>query len=281
MSDDAVLKVPERLRDPHPLVAEAIRRSKHDRTDPAGGPPGWQNDFLCLAVSPKTFPRAARLADALFKHLERSGYSIALRRDHHDGVTVTIDAQGINIRISEVLEGRSVQGPYGESREYHPTGRLELLIEEWLEGTRKRWTDGKRRGEVEDQLASFVNGLKVAAEAKRRLTEEREIEQRRWEEEKRRRQEDAAQRLRDTQRAEELEGEALRWQRSRLIRDYLGALEEAALRIRGSLEPTSELALWIQWGRTYANRLDPLRSDTVAAPPAASASDSGSEIANE
>jgi hypothetical protein len=65
--------------------------------------PKRQSDFVCLDVSSKTFPRAARIADALFKYLEATRCSMALRRDHKDGVTVSIDGQEIDIRIREAL----------------------------------------------------------------------------------------------------------------------------------------------------------------------------------
>jgi hypothetical protein len=64
-----------------------MRRFGRNQTDPTGILQGWQSDQLCLAVSPKAFPRAARVADTLFKYLELSDWTVKVRRGHRDGVT--------------------------------------------------------------------------------------------------------------------------------------------------------------------------------------------------
>lgn len=252
-------RVPTVLRDPHPLVAEAIQRQDRRQTNPEGILVAYVKDrHLHLSVSPASFPRATRLIDTLLKLLESSGHRVALPRDGKGTFIATVEGQSLTIYVREQLRQEKVQETYGERTLLKPTGRLEILIDEWLDGARKRWGDGKKRAKLEDQLDRFHHGLRVAAEAKR-LHEERLAAQRaHWEAEQQRRQEAAERRLREQQRAEDLDRQATNWQRSQLIRTYLNAVETTAIERHGRIHPESELGQWISWGRNYAERLDPL-----------------------
>lgn len=248
------------LRDAHPFVVEALRHLDRRRASAEGIlHPGLNDRYLHFAVSPAVFARTMRVADALLKLLHAEGHIAKLPRDGKGGLLVTVGDQVLRVQLREQLQQEKLQDTYGPRTVLKPTGRLELLIDEWLEGTRKRWADGKRRGTVEKQLTNFSNGLRIAADAKRALEARIQEQNRQWEEERRRREERAAKELREKRRADELEQEALRWQRSRLVREYLDAVEMEARRVNARTDPGTELGEWIRWGRSYADRIDPLR----------------------
>lgn len=249
------------LRDPHHLVAEALRCTDLRQTNADGILVAYVKDrHLHLSVSPANFPRTTRLIDTLLKLLESSGHKIALPRDGKGTFIATVDGQDLRVHIREQLRQERVQETYGEHVQLRPTGRLELLIDEWLEDTRKHWRDGKKRAVLEDQLDRFHQGLRLAAQAKRAHEEELAEQRRRWDVEEQRRREAAERELRMRQRAEDLEKQAMNWQRSQLIRSYLDAVHEAAVEKHGRFPSDSELSEWIAWGRQFADRLDPLRT---------------------
>jgi hypothetical protein len=76
--------------------------------------------------------------------VERAGHTITLPANHETGFIVTVDGQGRRVHLREQLQQVKVQETYGEHTRLKPTGRLGLLIDEYLDTTRKRWADGKR-----------------------------------------------------------------------------------------------------------------------------------------
>ncbi len=141
---------------------------------------------------------------------------------------------------------------------YSPSGRLALYIVEYLgEDFRRVWCDGKKQ-KVENCLGSFLRGLLIAAEGlkatrtrREQCHKEREEKERRCiEEEQRRREEEAkVQKLKDL---------VACWDESRRIREFLGAVEEAAVQKFGAVSEDSELRRWLSWAHQYANSIDPI-----------------------
>ena len=135
-----------------------------------------------------------------------------------------------------------------------PKGKLVLRIKEYLGGCQSKWTEGEH-SKLEDKLASFINGLSLAAayiKKSNKEFEEREI--RRQEQER----EAARKRLaaeEEKERGQALERQAANWQKSRLILELI----QAAIAKRGEYTPDSPFAKWVAWAAAYANNLDPLR----------------------
>ncbi len=259
MPEESHASVPDRLRNPHPLVAEAIRHFDRRQVTLEGILCGRATERqLQLSVSPAMFPRATRIADTLLKLLERAGHGITLPADHKTGLVVTVDGQDLRVQLREQLQQVKVRETYGEHTRLRPTGRLELLIDEYLDTARKRWTDGKKRDTIEQQLEKFHDGLRLAADAKRRQEEDWAAQRREREEEERQRQEAATRRQEERQRVEDLEYQVARWERSRQIRAYLAAVEAWGQRDHAPPDPNGELQRWLTWAHAYAERLDPL-----------------------
>ncbi len=76
-----VVEVPERLRQPHPLVraaAEVLRRPAAPYYESSGR---QRVGHLAIQVDPRALPRALRIMDALSKALEGRGHRVEVRSD--------------------------------------------------------------------------------------------------------------------------------------------------------------------------------------------------------
>jgi hypothetical protein len=294
--DENRIEVPDRLDDPHPLVARTEKSARSARPDAQGRVrPGAQH-CLDVEVRPACLDRAVRILDALVKALDARGYTVRVR----DGdawqrwrTQVKVLDEWIGIRLREKVErrerkptaeereeARRYPGLYG-NRKYHedvPTGRLRLEIEDTY-GTARRWEDGDGK-RLEGQLNRFVAGLVRRAEGIKQHRLEAEQRRKAWEDEERRRHQEALRRQEEERRRKEeearlqaLEDEAQRWARARLLRDYLAAIREAARDRSGLSVAGSELERWLSWAESQASALDPLakRVQTGVPAPAPSA----------
>lgn len=209
-------------------------------------------------MSPALFPRATRFVDALLKRLEKSEQIVALPTDGKAGLIVTVDGQSLRVHLREQLQQVRVSEEYGVRTRLVPAGRLELLIDEYAAPLPIGPASAGAIEALEAQVETIYEGLRTAAEAKRRQEQEWAEERRRSEAEEERRQVEAERRLEEKRRAEDLEHQADRWARSRRIRAYLTAVEEWGRRADRPPDPAGELARWLTWARDYAERLDPL-----------------------
>jgi hypothetical protein len=147
--------------------------------------------------------------------------------------------------------------PRGVAHEARPTGRLILTIDErQVEGSQRRWADGKNR-KLESEIRDIVETILVAAtKEKERLAAESE-ERRREEEAECRRQAEEERRRDEQQRVRSLIREARRWQLSQIIHSYVDAAERADT-VTTSTSKGESLQAWITWARVQASNLDPV-----------------------
>lgn len=273
------IQVSDRLVNPHPLVrqtAETLRTRKPDRL----GLLWRQRNEKCLdlRVSPNALPRALRIMDALVKALESRGMKVAIGESEKRETYIHLFGEKVEFRLEEKVDRvnhqptqeekkRLEKNPYAlvEKWDHMPTGILRLRIEEFAEGERKQWTDG--RAKIEEALNDFVSGMILVADAKRART----LYWKRWEEEQREAARQRAEREREQQRAAErlkaLRDEAAAWAVSQQIRGYVEAVERKALKRGMSAEPGGRLHEWLEWARGQAGRLDPVASILAALEP--------------
>ena len=95
------------------------------------------------------------------------------------------------------------------------------------------------------------------AELKRSDRIEREERWRLQEEERRRQAEMERFRQIEEKRLRDLEKQAALWFKSNQLRDYISAVETAALE-RGFSTKDDPLKSWLEWAKNHASRLDPL-----------------------
>ena len=138
---------------------------------------------------------------------------------------------------------------------YFPSGRFVLSIEEYLDGSRHQWSDGKKQ-KLEKCLNAFIDGLFKAAEIlkARHLEWERQRKQR--EEQERRREEEEQRRIEEEQKVKHLDAILANWAKSHNIREFVKIIDQT-LKQR-NIQPTNNLSAWLQWARQYADSIDPI-----------------------
>ena len=254
------VKVGQRLGTLHPLVEATRKHLEKAGVDEFSRVSSYHKGCLGINVCKDSVPRSLRILDALAKALEKRGFSVESR----DGqaVAVVLD-EPIKFSFYEtttrsefvVTPEMQKKNPYKywPRYVYDSSGILELNIDVWAYGTRKHYKDGTRK-RLEDRLNEFIVGLIMNAEAIKR---DRIAEQVRQERERRERENrEGRQRQLEAEKSnqQKLEQMTSNWQQAQQIRAFIAAVEQK----RQPIMPSSELAGWIIWASSYADKLDPL-----------------------
>jgi hypothetical protein len=274
---ESPIVVPKTLRNPHPLVEQSAAILEIQKPNNHGLLEPTKKRCLDIQVSKTSLRRALRIMDALIKALETRGYQVCLS----EGATkVKVLEFALHFGISEQLvterlepKDHDLEGSYrfGHSRfreQRVPSGVLCLTIHKadghWLWDCRKNWRDGKKQ-QLENSLNNFISGLlRAAAQIKERVREEQERERerrerlRRLEEERRIRAEKRRRIQEEQERVSSLISQADDWHKSKLIREYIAAVEKMSLSGDCPVQPEGNLNEWVKWAREQADRLDPL-----------------------
>jgi hypothetical protein len=250
--------VPETIEKFHPLVQQTrmLLKKGHERNGRLRAP--GNESALDICVSSAQLPRAYRILDTILKVLEQHGVKVGIERvnEYSTYTYVELDGEKVKFELDELTRMvKTEPNKYGYTNaDYVPNGKLVLRINDYLGGCQSKWSDGENR-KLEDKLASFVNGLSLAAAYIKKSKRERAEEHQRWEDA---RKEEERKRLaaeEEKERGQALERQAANWQKSRLILE----LVQAAIAKRGKYDPDSKFAEWVTWATAYANNLDPLR----------------------
>lgn len=254
-----VVKVPENLRNPHPLVAAAKAANPHAD--------GWidtrrQSAVVHVKVHKKSLSRALRLIQGLINEAGRRGYTVGEHSgyDCDGGLGIVIGGNSVEVtvieetkRLEHVKTAAELANRYAyiPRFEFVPTGRLTLCCGHTpqyatLATDRQRWS-------VEDRLGQAMAKIEEKAEA----AAQRARDQERQAQEERRRWEIAMQRARTTF----VEDQRIEWASTQL---------EAAKRaadLRAFATEASQLTgldieqvEWLSWIANYADKIDPLRT---------------------
>jgi hypothetical protein len=256
--------VADRLVNPHPLIQATRLALESGHVDEYGAVHGQRNQpRLDVRVGKASLARALRILDALFKALEARGATVQLDAQHEQRSCVKIGEATVTFRLEEEFTRQDhmptkTDKPYLTPKyNYVATGNLTFRIDEWADGVRKTWRDGKAR-RLEDLLPDILKGILVIAEVlgTRRVAREREEQARkdaeaRQAELERQRREEAARR-------QALEDHVNRWVMSKNLRAYLQAMEQEATRRNVAFSPDTPLGRWLTWAREHADCLDPL-----------------------
>lgn len=257
----------------HPLVAQAQKSLKAARPGDRGLLQPRAKDCLDIQIGPNSVDRGLRIMNALLKALDDRDLPVTVKADEKGSTTVSVLGETLDFGLEESVSRKESEPTPAERRRLErerwysfgfrqydliPTGMLSLRIKDfWLRGVRCTWSDGKIQ-RVENFLNAFIVGLIRAAVAKQAERRRREEQQREWEEQRRRHEERAARYQEEKARLEGLERDAEAWHKSQMIRTYLEAVREDALKKHGSIVPGSELDRWLAWASQQADRLDPL-----------------------
>ena len=260
--EKVVIHVPERLTNPHPLVAKAKAALASKKSE--GGRSDTKTDScLNIAVSAGEVPRALRVLDAAIKKWDELGGTVRIdsARNSEERTRFAYGDDSVAVVLSEEMERteeKSDKHHYYRDWTCKSTGRLVLTISgRWADGLRRRWADGKKQ-HLESTLGSFIEGLRkwIAHEHDSRLDDECEERQRQAADAVSRRREELAKKL--EQRRIHLEQCAENFVRSEEIRRYLSSF--ALLITEGKIRPNNPETFheWLEWAKWYSDYLDPL-----------------------
>ena len=180
-----LIRVPETLSSPHPIVAGWIDQKRERRLQDQ------------LSGSRHTEPRMdstdrrrLRILSTLFKQVEKIGHFVKMDRDNPRKAYpfFEIDQLRLDFKLSEQHKQVRIPLTPEERRWYtdkttrtdlEPTGEFAFEITTWIrEPIRKRWRDRKRH-RLEEQLADVIAGLIKAAAVRKEWERQRDEEERR------------------------------------------------------------------------------------------------------
>ncbi|MEU7913928.1 hypothetical protein [Microbispora bryophytorum] len=260
--------------------------------DPAAMADVLNRDASRICVSPELLPRVFIILERLAREAERRGYRLGMSTKHPK-VTFYIVVGNRQWGL-ELLEDREpiqpppprppfrshigpphrkgdpiIREPLAETEKTRPSGRLTLKLAPPHFGARQggRWVD-KGRTLIESKLREVIPELDRLLNAEeqarieherrlRELQEERERKEReqrtRWEAAVREAQEAAAEERRRRLFANALEA----WRSAAELRRFCAVLQESAA-ANEDAETVKNLTLWIRWGQSLTDTLDPV-----------------------
>jgi len=262
------IKVAEKLYSPHPLVAFTKQCLKMDNPDTHGHLRVSHRKCLDVRISKGNIDRAMRIYDALIKALEKRGFGISVN-ESNGTTTVSVLGEVLEIKLEEPsnkVERELTQdkkkklfqhGWIYDRYRYVTSGKLVFRINEYIDGIRKSWSDGKKH-RLEDLLNSFIIGMIRASEQQKIKRLEREQRELEWREQEEARKKKAEEIQKEKERVERLFKQVEAWQKAQHIRTYIEAVKQVAIQKHGFINIGSELDNWLKWATQQADRLDPL-----------------------
>lgn len=237
-----------------------------------------------LAVGEALMQRALNLVRSLAEEASGRGHKLAMSKKHKArGLYVQVGTRQYAIAIKEEqdqvvreseLQERRRRKRYSWERvpvrhESVPSGRLRVELRQPREGRRDHWADtgtvqvDSKVSEIIKEIEHRADADEQAALARQRQHEEWLAEQERQEAEQRDRWQAAISQARsraiDEYRRKIFTDAMDAWTVAIEIREFCAALEQAADECPHP-EDAENLRSWIEWGRAYADRLDPVRN---------------------
>ncbi|MBT4362527.1 MAG: hypothetical protein HOB84_05985 [Candidatus Marinimicrobia bacterium] len=242
------------LRNSHPLVQTSKAKLSDPHTDRYKRCSGGRG-CLNISVSKSSIHRALLIMDALIKALSKRGYETYLSGEYQWVTSVKVGGEEFNFRIQESSKeipadnsGKG-DGYYSYSRMYNyiPTGKFTLQITNFYWGTKSISDSNKQK--LEDKLNDFIILLVKAAEVKKQMRIEQEIENRENEIRRQQEQEIRYKREQEQQMVRELFDNAVVWNKCSLARDYIAAVQSHTYED----SDRGELDSWVQWANQQVN----------------------------
>lgn len=211
----------------------------------------WAEDYhLKIGVAPENIERACRFMNALIVDLKKKGYSLYITQEE---TFIKIGKQPLPILLREKTKRitKRESGYSYDTTDLLPSGVLSLQMTFRFKET--DWKIGD--GALADEVVNIVTKLESAS---MRIDEYQANLEAGWE--KMRREEDLRKERENRQRTElagfkTLLSEALRWQQTQIIRDYLSTIEMQETSNGNPL--SAETTTWLQWARAKADWYDP------------------------
>jgi len=256
----------------HPLVIKTDEILRSRTPDEYGMLRARRASCLNVRASPRSIARALRIMNRLLRAIENDGHKVMITAEEKPRTMALIDGQQIPFSLWESSRSREHVLSKTEAMEskqhlhrsfgrwgFRPTDQLTLEIDRWrFWGVRTVWADGKR-GRLEQQLDSILEGMRQAA-AKAKEIEAEHVRERQAREAQEQRRLDEQRRLEEEQRRiRELSQQATNWRQGRLVKQFLDHVREKALSSGMSCDSESTLGPWLAWATEQGDKLDPTK----------------------
>lgn len=254
--------IPDLLRDPHPMVAEA--KASLERQAAAGDATlHWhKTGSFQIRVGPESLDRVLRFLDAVLRAVEAHGHPVSHGRwkwwvtfgEAHIGMRLEANYEEVprKPKPDDLKWMRQSPGWRPPATEWIPTPKLALKMEGYAYGLRKAFSDGKRQS-LETLAPEIVATILAIAAHRAREKVEHEESERRWAEEKERRAAIERRRREEDERVVRLKADAASWREARMLQEYIGAVRSTA-----GEDIDDDVARWLKWASEVADRTDPL-----------------------
>jgi hypothetical protein len=215
-----------------------------------------------LLVSPSSLPRALKLLDAFLQACEAQHYSLNWPKEADSQLSVVVLDETIFLQLCEVMNAKAHELTREEQKhpwmapkwDYEATGKLPYFDY----NVRHSWGDAKQQ-RLEACLGKAVLGLAAASMAIKKEREERLRKQKEWEDQARIEEEARKRREEFKRRTEVLTGLMENWRKSRLVEDFLQALQTEIGGRTFNEEESRKIESFAEWTRAYAEKLNPFR----------------------
>jgi hypothetical protein len=272
--------VPGDMSQLHPVIQQAWSAYRTVKRDPRAQYPLIDGKrHPSLSISHTNTERGLRILNAIFQAAVERGMKLEADSSRRFYTVINAGREKFFVHIREHIHSEETeaskkwQEKYGgrgvwRDREYDytPTNNFDLELRDH-ENRRniQKWSD--RPGKlIEDRLNECLAKMIREDERRKALDQQRE----RWRQEyeaqqERRRQEERRVQL-EAWRRECLIDQVERWRQAKDLREYLDEVERR-LPSTSLVESHDDYMRWLQWGRQYADQLDPMLRLSKVAPP--------------
>jgi hypothetical protein len=238
-----VLKVPDRLTQPHQLIIaaqEVLRNQKPDAYQYKGTVSSMRSS-LNIRVAPANVGRALRFIDTLFKALVARGHAVEIR----NGSTVAlVGVEDFKMLFREKMKKAIENNGHWDQQVFLPTGVLAFQVDGYYG---KEWKDGTKP--LENHVSAIIAHLELNAEERRRWQLERQRKEEEQREQERLQAELKARRDKELSDFKTLLENAERWHKAENLRHYIATFEQKA-------PNNPALTEWIEWAKEKADWYD-------------------------
>lgn len=258
----------------HPLISRTIEefRKPFEDVNFVGRIQPRGPDVLDISVTRQLLQRALQIMQTLILKLEIAGWEVVVLENTGAssklGTYARRDGIDLKFQISEPFtrpNGKRHDGEHRFQGDRVPTGKLRLIIDEWIfpepedqETKPQRYFTESVTTRLEQRLDDFIENIRrfFILEVAERTRREKE----RAAEEiiRRRKAEEENQRIKARARIADLYAKARRWNRCTTVRAYLDTLEAVISQSRGSAINKRELSEWAAWARQHIDSIDPI-----------------------
>ncbi|WP_340111004.1 hypothetical protein [Maribellus mangrovi] len=242
-----IMKVPERLSNPDPLVLQAketllIEKRKSPHFD---GVLETKPGELYIRVAPSNVARSLRFMDAFIKLLIARNHNVHLQ---YGKIKCAINGIDFEFSLKEKMKIVKPKENFIKN-EFHPSGKLAFIVDT---NPQKEWKDTSEL--IENKLLDILIYLEIKSSEVKAWKLEYERKRKIIEAEEQKANEPFIRKQTELTSFANLFKQAVHWQQTKFMRDYLTLVIQNG---RTTLNGNAEFQEWIDWAKKKIDWYDP------------------------